>query len=178
MPEPMGAYHMIGKDEFEPQRSTNFWLYIYGLESLGDAGNATEDITLCVNSVGGISYNVGDIDVHYGNSTVKFAGLPSYENINLTFNDFIGKNTQKILSKWFALVYNPNTEVVGMASNYKKRGLIVESAPDGSRIRSWDLYGAYPKDFAVDDHEYGNDSNVKIKMTLRVDYVKPANWDL
>jgi len=175
--EPIGAYHMIGKDAYEPQRSTNYWIHIYGLDDLGLKNNATDEITLCVNKIDGIDYSVGSIEVPYGNTKVKFAGLPEFKDINIVFNDFIGKNTQEILSKWFALVFNPDTQVIGRASRYKKSGQIIETAPDGSMERSWTLYGAWPSNLSIDGHEYGSDSQVKINMTLKVDYVKPG-WSL
>ena len=170
MPNYIGAYHMIGQDEYEPQRKTNFYLHIYGIED-------TDTVTLCTSSVGGLSYGVGEIPVPYGNTKVKFAGLPDFDNVSLQFNDFIGKNTQEVLSRWFATVFNPQTQVIGKASNYKKEGLLTETAPDGTVARAWTLHGAWPKNFKVDDFEYGNDAQVKINMELVVDTMTPS-WTL
>ena len=30
----LGAYHMIGQDDYEPQRNNNFEVHIYGLDNL------------------------------------------------------------------------------------------------------------------------------------------------
>jgi len=160
----IGAYHMIGDDAYEPQRKTNFYLHLYGI------GN--EDlVTLCTASVGGINFGVNPIEVPYGNTKVKFAGLPDFQDMSITFNDFVGKDTQKVLYDWYCKVFNTGTQIIGRASQYKKEGLLVETAPDGTQARSWTLHGAWPKDFQTDNLEYGSDGQVKINMTLVMDTV-------
>lgn len=181
-PLKFGAYHMIGQDAWEPQRTNNFEIRFPNLPQLYsiDQGiampsNASDYLTLSTQSVGGITTNISALDVSYGNNTIKFAGKPEYPDISITFRDFIGIQTERILMAWSKLVYNPATEKVGRASIYKQQGYLLEFAPDGTNVKTWKLEGAWPGDISFD--EYSNDGNDirKVQVTFHVDVAIPID---
>ena len=66
----LGAYHMIGDDDYEPQRNNNFELQVYNLSNLYylDSGNNVDQdevqqtLTLSTVSVGDLSQEVSIIE--------------------------------------------------------------------------------------------------------------------
>lgn len=171
-----GAQHMVGTDVFEPQRNNNFEIRFEGLDTLTsstgevkytDCGKA---ITLSVANVGDLGQNIDAIAVQYGNNAIKFAGKPSLNSISLTINDFIGLETERILEAWSALVYNKNNQTVGRATNYKKRGYLIEYSPDYEIAKVWQLEGCWPGTITYGGYSQDGGSIRQITMDLNIDF--------
>lgn len=181
-PLQFGANHMIGQDAWEPQRTNNFEIRFPNLPQLYsiDKGiampaNASEYLTLSTKSVGGINTNISPIKISYGNNSINFAGKPEYSDVQIVFRDFIGIATERILTSWHKLVYNPATQKVGRASVYKQTGYLLEFAPDGASVRTWELRGMFPGTMSFGD--YSNDGNEtrEISVTFYIDMAKPLD---
>lgn len=181
----IGAYHMIGDDDYEPQRNNNFEVRIYFNEDdqLSTVANGTDIpldlaqdcLTLSVVSVGQIATEVGIIEVPYGNTKVKFAGLPTISNSDIVYTDYIGKATERVIAAWQAQVFNPKTQKIGFASKYKKAALLIETAPDGSRARAWNLKGCWPSNVQYGAYDYNGGATRQITMTLAYDIAVPLD---
>ena len=184
-----GAFHMIGDDAYEPQRNNNFEMHIYFDDDTGDRQLTTVDkdikidkdiaettLILSTVSVSSLTTQVGVIPISYGNTKVKFAGLPEVQDPQITYNDYIGKATERIITAWHKQVINFKNEVIGRASVYKKRALLVETAPDGTNARAWQLYGCFPTTVTFGEYSYQNGGQVRqINMTLTYDYMIPLD---
>lgn len=187
-----GAYHMIGDDDFEPQRNNNFELHVYfpnenanneqvyldtvenGIKI--DREIAENTLIFSTVSVGGINTNVGIIPISYGNTKVKFAGLPEVADSTVVYNDYIGKATERIIAAWHAQVFNPITQIIGRASVYKKEALLLETAPDGTHVRGWNIKGCWPSNVTYGDYSYENGGQVRqINLTLTYDIAIPLD---
>lgn len=177
-----GAYYMIGQDAWEPQRTNNFEIRFPNLPQLYsiDQGipmpsNSADFLTLSTKSVGGINVNVSPITISYGNNSIKVAGKPEYNDISVTFRDFIGIQTERIISAWHKDVYNPANETVGRASVYKQQAYLLEFAPDGTNVRTWKLEGVWPGNVSYGD--YSNDGNDirEISVTFNIDVAIPID---
>ena len=173
---------MIGQDAWEPQRTNNFELRFPNLPQLYsiDTGiampaNSSDYLTLSLKSAGVPNITINNIDISYGNNTIKFAGKPSYENFRAVFRDFIGLQTERILTAWSKLVYNPATEKVGRASAYKQQAYLLEFSPDGDQLKTWKLEGCWPGSMEFGD--YDNDSNNvrEITVTFYADVAIPLD---
>lgn len=179
--EHLGTYHMAGADRFEPQRNNNFEVQITGLENLTtvDKGlsvsNASENITLSVATYSAPQINISPIQVSYGNNKIKFAGLPEFPDSSIVLNDYIGINVERTLSAWQKLVYDPNTQKIGLASNYKKDAYLIEYAPDGTQARQWKLVGCWPSALQLGDFNQEGGSVRQITITLTYDYAYPLD---
>jgi hypothetical protein len=181
-PLKFGAYHMIGQDAWEPQRTNNFELRFPNLPQLYsiDTGiampaNSSEYLTLSLKSADTVNININSINISYGNNTVKFAGKPEYGDFSATFRDFIGLQTERILTSWSKLVYNPATEKVGRASVYKQQAYLLEFAPDGTQLKTWKLEGCWPG--TMNFGSYSNDDNSvrEITVTFYADVAIPLD---
>lgn len=179
----LGAYHMIGQDDYEPQRNNNFEVHIYGLNNLKTVDTkmnvpqdiAEQSLTLSAVSVGQINTNVGVLTVPYGNTKVKYAGLPEISDSDIVYNDYIGKSTERVIAAWHSLVFDPKTEKIGLASSYKKRALLIETAPDGTRARAWELQGCWPSNVQYGAYDYNGGATRQITMTLTYDVALPLD---
>jgi len=178
----VGAYHMIGDDGYEPQRSNNFEIHIYGLDNLYSvdrtyklSSDVQKELTLSVASVGGLNFDTNPIEVAYGNTKVKYAGLPSVGNTDITFNDYIGKSTERIITAWYGLVFNPKTQTIKKATDYKKRAILIETDPEGNNSRAWELQGCWPSSVHLGAYDYNNGGIRQITMTLTYDIMIPID---
>ena len=177
------AYHMVDfKDyEYEPQRGNNFEVQITGLSDLVSVDksqkiiNATDTIRLACAGSGTPGFSVETLKVQRGNAEVKFAGKASYDDSEIKLNDFIGKDTEKVISAWQGLVYNPKTQNIGKASQYKKTGYLMEYSPDHAIVRQWQLVGCWVSKVAYGDYASDNASLRQITATLVYDYAIPLD---
>lgn len=181
-PYQFGAYHMIGNDNWEPQRTNNYEIHIYGLDALRSVdksikmpANAGKFLTLSTQSVGDLGINVGIIDVDYGNNKIHFAGKPDYGTLSVTFNDYVGLETERIIAAWHKQVYDPKTQKVGRASVYKKSAHLLEFSPDGDFRKAWEVYGCFPSDVSYGGYDQSGGSTRQITVTLSIDYAIPLD---
>lgn len=182
MPLQLGAYHMIDRNEWEPQRTNNFEVIFPGLTGLTtiDTGltlpeNASDLLTLSVKSVDYPTTNISNLTVAYGNNQINFAGRPTYGDVSITVVDYIGINTERIIMAWSKKVYDPKTEIVGWASDYKRDGYLMEYSPDGSVVRRTQLRGCFPG--TVSPGAFSNDGNDirEITVTFYCDVAIPLD---
>ena len=182
MPLKLGFYHGIGQDDWEPQRTNNFEIQFPNLgqlftidQGLALPGNATDLLTLSVKSVSYPSTNIDKLTISYGNNSVNFAGRPNYGDVEIVVNDFIGIQSERILMGWSGLVYNPKTEVIGWASQYKRDGYLLEFAPDGTCVRRTQLRGCFPGTVAPGNFSNDDNSLREISVTFYCDVAIPLD---
>ncbi len=183
-PTQLGTYHMVQDERYEPQRVNNFELQITGLEglttvdrglSLGSASTVSEFITLSVATYSAPQINVTPITVSYGNNKIKFAGTPEFPDGQIVLNDYIGANIERILMAWQKLVYNPKTQAVGKAVDYKKTAYLHEFSPDGSIDRQWEIRGCWPSSINLGDFNQEGNAVRTVTLTLQYDNAVPLD---
>ena len=123
----MGSYHLANNPElYELARSNNFEFVVTGLGSLLRAGanesdtnayidgeTAADVIRLSVESSSVPTFKQTPLSIRRGNSVMKFAGLPEFDDGQLVVRDFIGADTKSALMAWQNLSYNVKTQKVG-----------------------------------------------------------------
>lgn len=181
-PLQLGTYHMVSNAGYEPQRTNNFEVQIVGLSGLTSvdsgnsiASNASDLVTLSVAQYAAPQINISPINVSYGNNKIKFAGLPEFPDSNITLNDYIGVNVERILTAWQKEVYNPKTQVIGNAVNYKKTAYLIEYDPQGTQARQWQLCGVWPSSLNLGDFNQEGGGVRQVTMTLTYDYAYPLD---
>ena len=185
-----GAYHISNNTvEYNPQRKNNFTLIIQGLDnlprvgsvdsSLGDLGEADiirdgqEQIVLALRTCDVPQFTQNSINVNRGNSTIKFPGKPSFNDINIEAYDYIGSNVKDTLLAWQNLCWNSKYDYVGNAWSYKKDCQLLQLTPTGDIVRYWDIKGAWiqsvqPGNFSVDD----GDTAQTVSATITYDWAE------
>lgn len=169
---------------YEPARSNNFEFVVMDIDDLLDAGvqeefasdedyikNGQDVIRVSVISSSVPHFDLSTIEIKRGNSTVKFAGNPTFSDGELKLNDFVGARTKDALMAWQALAYDVNTEKIFSASRYKKDCWLYEYTPDYDKvIRTWELKGCWIS--KVSEDAFSNENNTKREITATVVYDK------
>ena len=179
-----GAYHIANnKIEYNPQRKSNFTLIVNGLEGLKRVGSAHDDsanviadaqnqIILALKSSDVPKVAIGKSEIKRGNSTIKFAGKPTFEDITFTVYDYMGSNVKDTLLAWQNLAYNTRYDYIGNAANYKKTCQLIEYTPDATMVRYWDITGAWLSNVEADGFEVDDEGTVTVKATLVFDWAE------
>ena len=178
----LGAYHMIDRNEWEPQRTNNFEIQFPGLGNLTSIdqgialpGNATDLLTLSVKSVSYPSTQINKLQVFYGNNSINYAGKPSYGDVEIVVNDFIGIQTERIIMAWSKKVYDPKNETIGWASDYKRDGYLMEYSPDGTVVRRTQLRGCFPGTVSPGGFDNTGNDIREISVTFYCDVAIPLD---
>ena len=180
---PHGTYHMAENPAlYEPQRLNNFEFMVTGLgTTILKAGFDTSDsnaylsdpesvIRLSVKSTSVPHFEQGIIEVRRGNSSLKYAGVPSFSSGQLVINDYIGTEAKMALMAWQNQSYNVKTEKVGLAKDYKHDCYLHEYTPDFQLVRTWKLYGCWIS--SISEQTYDTDANSVNQITATIQYDK------
>ena len=163
-PLSMGPMHLSNLREYEIQRTNNFELV------LDEFGNW---FTLSVESCPLPTITNSAIELAYGNSKVKVAGQAEFDQISLVVKDAIELDVEYQLWQWRKQVYDPETDKIGWAADYKKNGYIYQYAPDGTCARGWRMLGIWPENFESGEMNYDGGDKKNITMSLNVDKAWP-----
>lgn len=153
---------------FEPQRQNNFLFQIHlddGIDSL--------NINLSLEAASLPTESSEEVELNYINVKRYVAGKTVYDTIPLVVKDMVDIGTARALSRWRTKVYNPITDQVGLARDYKKSADIILFAPDGSAERTWELRGVWPISVNWGPLDMTTSDIVKIETTLRYDKAIP-----
>lgn len=194
---PHGTYHMADNPAmYEPQRLNNFEFMVTGLGSkLLKSGYNTETaaltpnnayiknpeavIRLSVKSMFVPHFSQNPIEIKRGNSTLKYAGTPTFGDGSLTINDYIGTDAKMALMAWQNQSYNVTTEKVGLAKDYKHDCYLLEYTPDFQLVRTWKLYGCWISGLQEQTFDYDSQNGVNnITATIQYDKAMPDTSDL
>lgn len=177
---PMGTYHLAANTNlYEIQRTNNFEFIVTDIDGITKAGmlggetngtiaNAQEVLRLSVLSSSVPHFDQNPIEVKRGNSSMKFAGVPTFQQGQLKVVDYIGAETKEALMAWQNLSYNVLTEKVGLASDYKKDCYLVEYTPDYQKVRQWKMHGCWIS--GITEDEFNHETNDKKSCTVKIEY--------
>lgn len=118
-PLQMGTNHMLGQDNYVPLTTQNFEIRIYNMD--GSTPTESADLlTLSTKEIGEIQEDQETIIVHYGNGIIKFPNKVSFADVDWTLNCFCEPNVLEGLREWRKQVYDPDTEKMGLPSQYMR----------------------------------------------------------
>lgn len=160
MPKAKNATFMGADSSYEVQRQNNWEVVI---NDLGD------DLTFACESFPLPSESNEQLPLNYMNTKVNVAGQYNLETFEMVLKDFIGKDTEKLISDWRQTVFNSKNGSLGFAANYKKSGNVYEYSPDGSVTRVWNLEGVWPSSVNYGSGDYNAGDKKTISVTLSVD---------
>ncbi|MCK9470218.1 MAG: hypothetical protein M0Q88_00500 [Bacilli bacterium] len=177
-----GTYHLSDNPAlYEPSRNNAFEFVVNSrINTLVQAGVTLPDdttmltgiqdvIKLSVSEASVPHFDLGVIEIKRGNSTMKFAGTPTFNEYSIKCNDYVGAKTKAILLAWQALAYDVAKDVVNLAVNYKFDCQLVEYTPDYSRIiRTWTLKNCWVR--ALSEGSFTHDSNDKRTVDVTIIY--------
>ena len=176
-PIAMGTNHMLGQDNYVPLMQQNFEIRIYNMDGTVPT-EFSSLLTLSTDEIGSINEEQEVITVHYGNGVIKFPNKVDFADVDWTLNCYCSPNTLGALREWRKLVYDPDTEKMGIPSQYMKLGYVVRYDGQGNPRDVIKLPGVWIRGL---ENGSGNQSGdiVKVRTTLVVSkaiYLKPEDY--
>ena len=89
-------------------------------------------LTLSTDEVGAIQEEQDSIVVHYGNGIIKFPSKVSFADVDWTLNCYCEPNVLEQLREWRRQVYDPDTEKMGLPSEYMKQVYFIKYDGQGN----------------------------------------------
>lgn len=184
-----GTYHITdNNDIYEPARNNNFELIVTGLDGILKSGvdastanendyikNGQEVLRVAIDASSVPHYVLGVIEVKRGNTVAKFADVPTFASQTIRVKDYISidsgySNPKDVIMAWQALAYNPRTEQIFRAKNYKKTCTLIEWDPSFRQVvRKWTIEGAWVSEISEDDFSVDSDGQRKFNATIVFD---------
>lgn len=119
-------------------------------------------------------FDLGVIEVRRGNSTMKFAGTPTFSEGSIKCNDYVGARTKDVLLAWQRMAYDVVNDVVELAGNYKRTCKLVEYTPDFAQVlRTWTLYGCWVRTLSEGNFSHESSDKRSIDVTIVFDRAVP-----
>lgn len=167
------ASHFANNPNFEVQRTNHFEIVIdlAALNLTGEGGDAYSDhIRMSTKSVGQPKVSAEAIELKHGNDKVKVAAAPTFEDLQITVYDTLGRDQIDVLQRWFDRVFDHETKLMGMVSQYKTNAVLYMYSPNCEVIRKWILEGVWPKDYGqASEFTFDSAEAQTISFTLSCD---------
>ena len=173
--------------KWQPGKGNFFELTVLDIDSLLRPGieeenagegdyitNGAEVLKLTVKSFKIPTFEVDDLKITKGNSTVHYAGTPTFQSGSITIDDMVGPESKAVLEAWHNLCYNVLTDKGGRAINYKKDCVVTEYTSDHVKVRAWKLIGTFPTTIDEDDYDKESGDIRHITATLIYDRAVPT----
>lgn len=159
---------------FEPIRTNNAVLRIsIAPLNLGLPG-AEETLKLSLAGFSLPKNETAPVQIPYLNEVRKFAGQTVFDDISVSFHDYVDAAVARILWTWRYRIHDPNTGLRGIKSSYACDANIEHFAPDGGRMRVYLVKGIWPMSLDMGDIEMGADEAVRIQVRFACDKIHPA----
>lgn len=166
----MGTNHMLGVDSFVPLTTNNFEIRIYGMNGEAPTENANL-LTLSTKEIGEISEDQDTITVHYANGLIKFPSKVSFSDVDWTLNCYCEPNVLEALRDWRKLVYDANTERMGLPTEYMRTAYFIRYDGQGNPRDVIKAPGVWPKGLKNGNMNQEGGSLVEIGVTLVISKV-------
>lgn len=130
-PLEMGTNHMLGIDNYVPLTTNNFEVRVYNMDGTTPTENS-DLLTLSTAEVGSIQEEQDAIVVHYGNGLIKFPSKVTFSDVEWTLNCYCTPNVLEALRAWRRQVFDPDTERMGLPSEYMKQVYFIKYDGQGN----------------------------------------------
>lgn len=182
-----GAYHISNnRVEYTPQKKCNFLLVVNDVDDLPRVGadllntltsadiiaDGQQQLILGIRTCDVPYFTQNTINISRGNSTIKFAGKPTFNEISIDFYDYIGSNIKDTLLAWQNLSYNTKFDYAGLARSYKKDCQLLQLTPTADIVRYWDIKGAWLSSVQPQNFDMTSDGEQTINATMQYDWAE------
>lgn len=173
----MGTNHMLGVDNYIPITTNNFEIRLYNMDGSAAADNS-DLLTLSTDSIGSIAEQQDTIVIHYGNGIIKFPSKVTFADVTWTLNCYAEPNVADAIRAWRKQVYDPDTEKMGLPSQYMRQAMILRYDGQGGIRDAIRLPGVWPGALTNGDYNQTGGSIVQLSLPLvvsRVIYLKKSD---
>ena len=165
-------------DNYVPLTTNNFEVRIYGMD--GSSPTENDDLlTLSTDSIGAIEESQEIITVHYGNGLIKFPSKVNFSEVTWTLNCYCEPNVLQALREWRKKVYDPDTEKMGLPSDYMRNVYFIKYDGQGNARDVIRCPGTWIGSLNNGDMNQAGNDIVKVTVPFvisRVIYMKPEDF--
>ena len=139
----------------------------------------SELLTLSTDSIGAIEEDQDEITIHYGNGIIKFPAKVSYSSVTWTLNCYCTPNVLEALREWRKQVYDPQTEKMGLPSQYMRNVYFIRYDGQGNAKDVIKCPGTWIGALNNGDMDQQGGEVVKVQVPLvisRAIYLKPEDF--
>lgn len=156
-------FNLTTNGTYEPKRKNNWYATIQTAN-----GELLETIQIKSTGLPGGSFS--EVEMKYMNSKYYFPGIWTWDTVEMTLRDFIGKNTTQSIYEWFLYTYNPKKGGLNYGVNVKKTINIYLLDTNGIKTDEWTLHGAWLQAAKWGEATYDDEQPREITVTIRYDY--------
>lgn len=164
-PLSLGVNHMLGVDTYVPLTKNNFEIRIYGLDGSSPTENA-DLLTLSTDSIGSIEENQDEIIIHYGNGVIKFPSKVTFNDVDWSLNCYCEPNVLEALRDWKKQVFDPDTEKMGLPSQYMRTVYFLRYDGQGNIRDAIKCPGVWIRNLNNGDMDQSGADVVKVSVQL------------
>lgn len=116
---------------YTPLTTNNFEIRVYNMDGTSPT-EYSDLLTLSTDSIGEISEEQDIITVHYGNGVIKFPSKVTFSDVEWTLNCYCTPNVLESLREWRKQVFDPQTERMGLPSEYMRQVYFIKYDGQGN----------------------------------------------
>lgn len=116
------------------------------------------------------SINQGIIEIPFLNTSTWVLGRYTWDEMSISFRQFIGPSTTQALMEWIRLCSESVTGRQGYAAGYKRNVTIQMLDPTGVAVQKWVLVNAFPGVSNFGSLGYDDDALAEAEVSFRYDY--------
>lgn len=116
------------------------------------------------------SINQKPVELAFFNTSTWVLGRYLWDDLIITFRQFIGPSTSQAIMEWVRLESESVTGRQGYAAGYKRNVVINMTDPTGVAVQKWVLINAFPTTVNFGELGYETDDVATVEMTLKYDY--------
>lgn len=116
------------------------------------------------------SINQATTELQFLNTSTWVLGRYTWDELTITFRQFIGPSTSQALMEWVRLESESVTGRQGYAAGYKRNIVISMLDPTMVAVQKWVLINAFPTTVSFGDLGYDGDDVSTVECTIKYDY--------
>ena len=168
---------MLGIDNYVPLMKNNFEIRIYNMD--GSTPSEFSDLlTLSTKDVGAIEETEEKIEVQYANGVIYYPGTVKYNEVTWTLSCYCEPNVLESLRAWRRQVYDPDTEKMGLPSQYMRQVFFIKYDGQGNVRDVIRAPGTWIKDLKNGEmNQAGGLVEVTVSLVIsKAIYMKPEDF--
>lgn len=153
----------------EPLRQ-NRWIMQF--QSIPGGGDASK-LAFVAKSANAPAMSFAPQESHRLNEKYKIAGKPSWNDITMTFYDYIrgADSAGDIMYNWMQRIYNPITGQMFFKKQYSTTATLAMLDPAGGVVRLWNLFYLWPNNIVFGDGLAADAEGLcEVSVTFSYDY--------
>lgn len=155
------------------RKQNNFVLHI---EDITNEGNSLD---LIIQQAFLPQVSLEALNLRHGNDSIKLAGVATWQGGQITIMDTLSRVELDTLLDWFNSTYDTETGALGLASEYKKDGYVIEYAGDRRYQRKWPIKGMWISSPNLGTLNAASGEMKELTFTIEIDPspLKPEYYD-